>query len=215
MTKPRLILFLWVGILSMGMASEKPMEKMPSELKKATFGAGCFWGVEKIFSHVPGVVSTTVGYAGGVTKDPTYPNVCAGQTGHAEAVEVTYDPHKVSYEELLVTFWEWHDPTTLNQQGPDVGSQYRSVIFTHDEEQLELATQSKKILEESRIFSKLIETEILPAGPFYRAEEYHQKYLKKNPFGYCSHTLQNPRVRELLNGKLKSRFTPLLKETHP
>jgi len=179
------------------------MEKMPERVKKATFGAGCFWGVEKIFSQVPGVVSTTVGYAGGATKDPTYEEVCTDKTGHAEVVEVVYDPAKVGYQELLVTFFEWHDPTTPDRQGPDVGSQYRSVILTHDEEQLELARQAKRILEESRIFKRPMVTEIAPAGLFYRAEEYHQKYLKKNPFGYCSHSLQNPQVRPFLKDKLK------------
>ena len=196
-----------VGMLLMGMASEKPMGK-GGTLKKATFGAGCFWGVEKIFSKVPGVVSTTVGYAGGATKDPTYEEVCAHGTGHAEAVELAYDPAQVSYEELLMTFWEWHDPTTLNRQGPDVGSQYRSVIFTHDEEQATLAKRSKEILEKSGVFKGPIVTQILPAGPFYTAEEYHQKYLKKNPYGYCSHSLENPQVRVLLKGKLKAQPAP-------
>ena len=177
-------------------------EKEGASLKKATFGAGCFWGVEKVFSKIPGVVSTQVGYAGGSADNPGYLQVCTGRTGHAEAGEVTYDPAKVSYGELLITFWEWHDPTTLNRQGPDTGTQYRSVIFTHDREQAKAAVLSKKLLEEAKTYSSPITTEILPAGPFYRAEEYHQKYLEKNPFGYCSHHLQTPRVREVLKGKL-------------
>ena len=171
-------------------------------MKKATFGAGCFWGVEKVFAKIPGAVSTRVGYAGGSAENPSYEQVCTGRTGHAEAVEVTYDPAQVSYGELLITFWEWHDPTTLNRQGPDAGTQYRSVIFTHDKEQAETALRAKKLLEQAGIYSHPIVTEIIPAGPFYTAEEYHQKYLEKNPFGYCSHHLQSKRVGEALKGKL-------------
>jgi len=171
-------------------------------LKKATFAAGCFWGVEKIFSKIPGVVSTRVGYAGGSTKEPTYEEVCAGRTGHAEALELEYDPTKVGYGELLITFWEWHDPTTLNRQGPDIGTQYRSAIYTHDEEQAKLAQRSKQLLEEAKVYSSPIVTEIAPAGTFATAEEYHQKYLQKNPFGYCSYHLQSKRVREVLKGKI-------------
>ncbi|MBI3323315.1 MAG: peptide-methionine (S)-S-oxide reductase MsrA [Candidatus Omnitrophica bacterium] len=176
---------------------------MDSGLRKATFGAGCFWGVEKILAKVPGVVSTRVGYTGGSTEDPDYRAVCTGRTGHAEAVEVTYDPARVRYEELLVTFWEWHDPTTLNRQGPDVGSQYRSAIFTHDREQEEAARRSKELLERAKVFPGRIVTEIVPAGEFYTAEEYHQKYLEKNPGGYCSHVLlpESGRIREVLKGR--------------
>ncbi len=176
------------------------MKEVP--LKKATFGAGCFWGVEKIFARIPGVTATRVGYAGGSTKEPTYEEVCAGRTGHAEAVEVTYDPSKVGYGELLTVFWEWHDPPTLNRQGPDVGTQYRSVIFTHDEEQAAAARRSKQLLEEAKVYASPIVTEITPAGTFYTAEEYHQKYLQKNPSGYCSHHLESRRVREVLKGKI-------------
>lgn len=174
--------------------------EMDSKLKKATFGAGCFWGVEKVFAKVPGVVSTRVGYAGGGTQNPGYREVCTGRTGHAEAVEVTYDPAKVSYEDLLITFWEWHDPTTPDRQGPDIGSQYRSVIFTYDREQEEEARRSKELLEKARVFPGRIVTEIEPAGEFYTAEEYHQKYLEKNPGGYCSHFLrpESGKIREIL-----------------
>lgn len=175
---------------------------MPSPSQKAAFGAGCFWGVEKIFARIPGVISTQVGYAGGKVPDPTYEQVCTGRTGHAEALEVTYDPSKVSYAELLITFWEWHDPTTLNRQGPDVGSQYRSVIFTYDEEQAALARRSKELLDQAGLFRSSVVTEIVPAGPFYAAEEYHQDYLKKNPGGYCSHHLTSPKIRQTLTGKL-------------
>lgn len=171
-------------------------------MKKAAFGAGCFWGVEKIFAHIPGVVSTAVGYAGGTTADPLYEQVCTGRTGHAETVEVVYDPAKVRYEELLTTFWEWHDPTTLNRQGPDTGSQYRSVIFTEDEEQALAARRSLQILEEAKLFRDPIVTQIVPAGPFYRAEEYHQQYLAKNPGGTCSHHWGSPKIRQLLTEKL-------------
>lgn len=179
---------------------------MESNLKKATFGAGCFWGTEKIFSRVEGVVSTQVGYAGGATQQPSYSQVCTGLTGHAEAVEVVYDPARVSYEELLITFWEWHDPTTLNRQGPDVGSQYRSVIFFHDSQQEAAARRTKRLLEEARLFRDPIVTQIVPAVPFYRAEEYHQKYLEKNPNGYCSHHLISPRIRQALEAGLN--YTP-------
>lgn len=171
-------------------------------MKKATFAAGCFWGVEKIFAKIPGVISTRVGYTGGSNPKPTYEQVCEGTTGHAEALEVAYDPSKVSYPELLTTFWEWHDPTTQDRQGPDVGSQYRSAIFTHDDEQAQLANKSKQLLEESKIYPRPIVTEIVPAVPFYEAEDYHQDYLKKNPFGYCSHSLQGKKVRAVLAGKI-------------
>ncbi len=184
------------------MVSQHGWCEMNKNLKKATFAAGCFWGVEKIVAHIPGVVSTTVGYSGGTTPNPTYEQVCTGRTGHAEAVEVVYDPSKVSYEQLLITFFQYHDPTTVNRQGPDVGSQYRSVIFTHDEEQTKEAKKAQQLLEQARVFGRPLVTEILPAAPFYPAEEYHQKYLEKNPNGYCSHHLQSAKVKEVLAGKL-------------
>ena len=174
---------------------------MDQKIKRATFGAGCFWGVEKIYTKIPGVVSTAVGYMGGATENPTYQQVCANNTGHAEVVQVTYDPAKVSYEELLTTFWEWHDPTTMNRQGPDVGSQYRSVIFYYDDEQAKTARRSKEILEQTKVYARPIVTQIVPAAHFYTAEEYHQHYLQKNPGGYCSHHLQSPHIRETLKGK--------------
>lgn len=197
-----------LGLLLTGMgrqegSSDQPMPTRP--LKKATFAAGCFWGVEKIFSKIPGVVETTVGYSGGTAANPSYEQVCASRTGHAEAVEVVYDPAKVGYEELLITFWEWHDPTTPNRQGPDVGSQYRSVIFTHDPEQERLAQRSKQLLEEARVYRNPIVTQIVVAAPFWKAEEYHQDYLRKDPGGYCSHKLETLRVREVLGGAGLSR----------
>ena len=149
---------------------------------KATFGAGCFWHVEDLLAKTKGVTSTKVGYTGGQLPNPTYEEVCTDKTGHAEAVEVEYDPDEISFEELLDVFWNNHNPTTLNRQGPDVGIQYRSAIFYHDEEQKEIAQKSKNELEKSGKFSNPIVTQIVPAPVFYKAEEYHQKYFKKHGF---------------------------------
>ena len=154
-------------------------------MKKATFGAGCFWGVEAEFRSVPGVIEAIAGYSGGHTVDPTYKQVCTGQSGHAEVVEVEYDPSKVSYGQLLDVFWSSHDPTQLNRQGPDFGTQYRSVIFYHDEEQKAEAEASKARLDASGPFRRPIVTQIVPAVPFYRAEEYHQRYLEKQGRASC------------------------------
>jgi peptide-methionine (S)-S-oxide reductase len=154
-------------------------------MEKATFGAGCFWGVEAAFRQVNGVAATTVGYAGGTTQNPTYKDVCSGRTGHAEVVEVKFDPSVVSYEELLKVFWENHDPTTLNRQGPDVGEQYRSAIFYHTPEQEHAARASKAALEESGAYRRPIVTEITPAPTFYRAEDYHQQYFEKRGISHC------------------------------
>jgi len=148
-------------------------------MASATFGAGCFWGVEATFRRVPGVTSTAVGYAGGDVDHPTYELVCSGQTGHAEVVQVDYDPEQVSYDALLDVFWECHDPTQLNRQGPDIGRQYRTAIFTHDDEQTAAAKASKAKLEESHRYARPIMTEITPLGTFWRAEDYHQQYLEK------------------------------------
>ena len=156
-----------------------------TQLEKATFGAGCFWGVEVAFRQVPGVVSTEVGYLGGTLENPTYKEVCSGNTGHAEVVEVTYDPARVSYEDLLNVFWTIHDPTTLNRQGPDHGTQYRSAIFYHDDRQKQTAAASKERLGASGRFPRPIVTEITPASAFYRAEEYHQRYLEKHGLASC------------------------------
>lgn len=162
-----------------------PAVKTPWRLEKAVFAAGCFWGVEEIFRNIKGVVSTRVGYTGGSTKNPTYEDVCTDKTGHAEAVEVEYDPSTVSFDELLDAFWKIHDPTTLNRQGPDVGSQYRSVIFYSNENQENSAIASRKKIEESGKFKKKIVTEILPAVTFYPAEDYHQKYYRKRGIKSC------------------------------
>jgi peptide-methionine (S)-S-oxide reductase len=152
-------------------------------MEKATFAAGCFWGVEAAFQKIKGVVSTSVGYTGGTLKDPTYEQVCGHRTGHAEAVEVVYDPSKVSYQDLLDAFWKIHDPTTLNRQGPDVGSQYRSAIFFHTPEQQTLAKASKEKIQNSQ--RRPIVTEITPVSEFYRAEEYHQKYFERRGIAGC------------------------------
>ena len=155
------------------------------KVEKATFGGGCFWGVEATFRQISGVVSTAVGYMGGTLTNPTYRDVCTDLTGHAEVVEVTYDPSKVSYDALLKVFWEHHDPTQLNRRGPDVGTQYRSVIFFHTPEQEAAARASKEALERSGLFKRPIVTEITPAGEFWRAEEYHQQYLEKRGLAQC------------------------------
>ena len=154
-------------------------------MKQATFGAGCFWGVEAAFRHVPGVIHTAVGYAGGHLQKPTYEDVCTDRTGHAEVVQVEYDPEKVSYEQLLEVFWSAHDPTQLDRQGSDVGAQYRSVIFYHDEGQKAEAEESKAIFESLGRYRRPIVTQIVPAAPFHRAEEYHQQYLEKKGLESC------------------------------
>ena len=154
-------------------------------MAKATFAAGCFWGVEEAFRQIKGVNSTTVGYTGGTLKNPTYEDVCSGRTGHAEAVEVDFDPAVVSYEQLLSVFWQSHDPTTMNRQGPDVGTQYRSAIFFHDAAQEAAARGSKAVLEKMNVFKRPIVTEIAAATDFYRAEDYHQQYLEKRGAKSC------------------------------
>lgn len=153
--------------------------------EKATFGAGCFWGVEATFRQVPGVVDAAVGYAGGTKESPTYEDVCSDETGHAEVVEVEFDPAKVDYRKLLDVFWTNHDPTTLNRQGPDVGTQYRSVVFYHSPEQKAAAEESKAELERSGRFKRPIVTQIEPAPTFWRAEDYHQRYLEKRGIAHC------------------------------
>jgi peptide-methionine (S)-S-oxide reductase len=154
-------------------------------MAKATFGAGCFWGVEAAFRQVAGVTGTAAGYEGGTLENPTYKDVCTDGTGHAEVVEVDYDPAGCSYEQLLQVFWENHDPTTLNRQGPDVGSQYRSAIFFHSPEQEAAAQASKDALQKSGKLRRPIVTEIIPAARFYRAEDYHQQYLEKRGLSHC------------------------------
>lgn len=148
-------------------------------MERATFGMGCFWGPEMTFRKVDGVTSTSVGYMGGSLENPTYEEVCAGRTGHAEVVQVEFDPREVAYEELLEVFWACHDPTTRDRQGPDVGTQYRSVVFFHSPEQEAAARASKEKLESSGRHSRGIVTQIIPASEYYLAEEYHQRYLER------------------------------------
>ncbi|MEI6510461.1 MAG: peptide-methionine (S)-S-oxide reductase MsrA [Candidatus Uhrbacteria bacterium] len=154
-------------------------------MSTATFGAGCFWGVEETFRKLPGVTKTMVGYTGGDTLSPTYEDVCSNESGHAEVVQVEYDPAAVGYDSLLDVFWSNHNPTTLNRQGPDVGTQYRSVIFYHDEDQKAAAERSRAALEASGKWNKPIVTEIVPAVTFYPAEDYHQQYLAKRGMSTC------------------------------
>jgi peptide-methionine (S)-S-oxide reductase len=156
--------------------------------EKATFAAGCFWGVEADFRNTPGVLRTTVGYTGGTSENPTYEQVCSDRTGHAEAVLVEYDPEQVTYEELVELFWGAHDPTQVNRQGPDWGSQYRTAIFFHTPEQEAIATASKEKAQAR--FSKPIATEITPAAAFWEAEDYHQRYLEKRGLASCAITVQ-------------------------
>ncbi len=155
------------------------------QTEKAAFAAGCFWGVEAEFRQITGIISTAVGYEGGTLPNPTYHDVCSDQTGHAETVEVEYDPARVSYDDLLRVFWENHDPTQRNRQGPDIGTQYRSVIFYHTPEQQAAALASKEQLEHSGRYKRPIVTEIVPAATFFRAEEYHQQYLEKRGLSTC------------------------------
>ncbi len=154
-------------------------------MEKATFAAGCFWGVEEAFRRVPGVISTKAGYTGGHMDKPTYKDVCAGTTGHAEAVQIEFDPEAISYGDLLDVFWSLHDPTTLDRQGPDVGHQYRSAIFFHGPAQEKVAKESRDRLGRSGAFKRPIVTEIRPAAEFFEAEEYHQKYLEKRGLSHC------------------------------
>jgi peptide-methionine (S)-S-oxide reductase len=155
-------------------------------LEKATFAAGCFWGVEAAFRQIPGVVATRVGYTGGHTDDPTYERVCSHTTGHAEAVEVTFDPERVSYEQLLDVFWTNHNPTTRNRQGLDIGDQYRSAVFFHSPEQQEAAERTKEAVEAKLHWPKKVVTQIVPAPEFYEAEDYHQQYLEKRGRSSCT-----------------------------
>ena len=151
----------------------------------AMFGAGCFWGVEVTFRNTPGVKDALVGYSGGHTENPTYKEVCADKTGHAEVVQVTFDPEEVSYETLLDVFWKNHNPTTMNRQGPDVGSQYRSAVFTYSDAQAQAAEKAKAALDASGTWKQPVVTVIEPAKPFYKAEEYHQRYLEKRGLAHC------------------------------
>lgn len=171
--------------------SQFGFSKNTHQLEIATFAAGCFWGSEEFFRKTKGVVETEVGYTGGVTENPKYDDMHDGQTGHAESVKITFDPQEVSYEKLLELFFKFHDPTTLNQQGNDKGTQYRSAVFYHSELQKKKALAFKNKVEKSKAWKKTIVTEIKEAKKFWKAEEYHQKYLVKNPGGYDNHYLRN------------------------
>ena len=185
-------------IVSCAQQTEKPNQPMStqqsvdeSNLETATFGSGCFWCTEAIFLNVDGVTKVESGYSGGKVKNPTYKEVCSGLTGHAEVVQLTFDPEKVSYDQLLEIFWKTHDPTTLNQQGADIGTQYRSVIYYHDEDQKRKAEFYKQRLTEENAFDKPIVTEISPAAKFYKAEDYHQNYYNLNTNApYCTYVIQ-------------------------
>ena len=170
--------------------SKEKSDTVPEDYETATFAAGCFWGVEAAFRKVDGVESTVVGYTGGHMKNPTYKQVCSDTTGHAEAIQLTYDPKKITYQKLLDTFWSIHDPTTPNRQGPDIGSQYRSVVFYHDHNQKQTAENSMDALDKSDKFNRPIVTSIEPAQPFYRAEEYHQRYHEKHGLTSCQSNIK-------------------------
>jgi len=183
-----------INTIALKLAAAMP-KNITKQIDTATFGAGCFWGVEAVFRKSKGVLTTTVGFMGGNLKNPSYKDVCTDKTGHAEVVQIEYDPKVISYEELLGIFWDIHDPTTVNRQGPDIGSQYRSVIFYHNAEQEKIARAAKEKLEKSRRFKGLIATEIVPAKEFYKAEEYHQRYYEKQGIEPVCH----------LPGKLKKK----------
>lgn len=195
-----------------GQGNKPTSKKMTNEksnnaaLQLATFGSGCFWCTEAIFQQVDGVVKVESGYSGGKVKNPSYREICGGETGHAEVIQLTYDPLKVSFEELLEFFWKSHDPTTLNKQGADVGTQYRSVIFYHNDEQKEFAAEYKKKLNDSGAFSNPIVTEIAPFTIFYKAEDYHQNYYNLNGSApYCSYVIQPKleKFKKVFKEKLK------------
>jgi len=179
-------LIVLAAVVSVRAADSKPSAMTPPKLEKATFGAGCFWGVEYQYAKIPGVISAESGYAGGKTLNPTYEDICAKGTGHAEVIEVTFDPAKVTYRTLVEYFFKMHDPTQVNRQGPDIGDQYRSVIFTHSPEQQKVAEDVKIGLTLAKAFSRPIATQIEKAPKFWKAEEYHQKYYQlRNKKPYC------------------------------
>jgi peptide-methionine (S)-S-oxide reductase len=197
MMKKNLLCFLLVVSFFSGTSqTNQPKNAMNQTLQLATFGGGCFWCTEAVFLDVKGVKSVVSGYAGGQVKNPTYREVCSGLTGHAEVIQLSFDPSIVSFTELLEIFWNTHDPTTLNKQGADVGTQYRSVIFYHSPEQKEQAEQYKKQLEAAKLFKSPIVTEISPIPVFYKAENYHQNYFALNPEqGYCQYVIR-PKVEK-------------------
>lgn len=203
------VLLVSALLFPIGAVAQTKTEKttMEKQTAIATFGSGCFWCTEAIFENVAGVLKVESGYSGGKVKNPTYKEVCTGLTGHAEVVQLTFDPKKISYDQLLEIFWQTHDPTTLNRQGADVGTQYRSVVFYHDDEQKRKAEYYKKRLEEEKAFDKPIVTEIVPATEFYKAEDYHQNYYSLNSNApYCTYVIR-PKLE-----KFKKAFAGMLKE---
>jgi peptide-methionine (S)-S-oxide reductase len=187
----------YFSILLLLVLSISSASAQQTKLQKATFGMGCFWCTEALFQRLDGVVAVKSGYEGGDVANPSYEDVCTGTTGHAEVTEITFNPAKISYEELLAVFWKSHDPTTLNRQGADVGTQYRSVIFYHDAKQKEIAARYKAALDKSDAYGKPVVTAITPAKPFYVAEAYHQNYFNKNKNEpYCRLVIQ-PKVQKL------------------
>jgi peptide-methionine (S)-S-oxide reductase len=192
--------------LEMNSAADPSPADSDNETAKATFGSGCFWCTEAVFDHLKGVKSAESGYSGGTTKKPTYQEVCSGNTGHAEVVQVTYDPKVITFAELLEVFWQTHDPTTRNRQGNDVGTQYRSAIFYHTDEQRRIAEEYKKKLDASGAFRGPIVTEITPFQEFYRAEDYHQNYFAQNPQqAYCAAVIppKLEKLKKVFGEKLK------------
>jgi methionine-S-sulfoxide reductase len=202
------ILFFLFWLFVAAAQGQSPTSKtMSNDLELATFGSGCFWCTEAVFLKVNGIESVASGYSGGKVKNPTYKEVCTGLTGHAEVIQVKFDPKKISYEELLEIFWNTHDPTTLNRQGADEGTQYRSVVFYHNENQRKTAQQYKEQLDKSGLYKNPIVTEISPMGIFYVAEDYHQNYYALNTNqGYCQYVIR-PKVE-----KFKKQFESKLKK---
>jgi peptide-methionine (S)-S-oxide reductase len=211
--KQNIVVFLACSIALLSCAKSSAQKSVDNfntanmKTETATFGNGCFWCTEAIFQDLEGVESAVSGYSGGQTENPTYEQVCSGKTGHAEVLQITYNPEKISYEELLKVFWETHDPTTLNRQGNDVGTQYRSAIFYHDDKQKELAEKYKAQLGASGTWADPIVTEIVPFEKFYKAERYHQNYYKENPNqGYCAFVVR-PKVE-----KFQAKYKDMLKK---
>jgi peptide-methionine (S)-S-oxide reductase len=196
-------MFRTIFILILGIMTQT---SDPAHTETATFGEGCFWCSEAIFGSLKGVISVESGYSGGTTQNPTYEEVCSGETGHAEVVQIKFDPTIISYKELLEVFWKTHDPTTLNRQGADVGTQYRSVIFYHSPEQKELAEKYKEELNKENIFNKPVVTQIVPFTHFYKAENYHQDYFANHPNqGYCQFVIvpKLEKFRKIFKDQLK------------
>ena len=192
-----MIKWIWPALMIASAAKGSPMKNEPDKEAVATFGGGCYWCVEAVFQQVPGVVSVTPGFMGGTVKNPTYEQVCTGLTGHAEVIQVRYDPARVTYEQLLEWFWKSHDPTQLNRQGNDVGTQYRSAIFFHDERQKKVAELSRAALDASGQFKLPVVTEITPAADFYPAESYHRDYYRRNRAqAYCRFVIR-PKLHKL------------------